>query len=73
MLSFIIFVESFIILEESIAILEESAIILLESLATVALESAAFVSELAPLLHAAKAPIANTNNNFFIVMNLCVN
>jgi hypothetical protein len=73
MLSFSILVESFIILEESIDILDESADILLESLERAALESAAFVSELAPLLHAAKAPIANTNNNFFIVMNLCVN
>jgi len=64
--------ESFDILEESIAILEESIAILEESLETVALESV-FVSELALLLHAANAPIANTNNNFFIVMNLCVN
>jgi hypothetical protein len=64
--------ESLLILVESIAILEESADILEESAFTVEVESAGFESEPA-LLHAANAPIANTNNSFFIVMILCVN
>jgi hypothetical protein len=72
-LSFIIFVESFIILEESMAILEESAIILLVSFAAAAAVSVP-LSEPEPLLHAANAPIANTNNSFFrIEMILFVN
>jgi hypothetical protein len=52
------------IFEESAAILEESALILEESDFR-AEESAAALSEPA-LLQAAKAPIANTNKNFFI-------
>jgi hypothetical protein len=57
--------ESALILEESALILEESALILEESADLVAAESAA--AELEPaLLQAAKAPIANTNKNFFI-------
>ena len=64
-------VVSFIILEESMAILDESVVILVESVLTVV--ESVVLSVLALLLHAAKAPIANTNNNFFIVMNLCVN
>jgi len=53
------------------AILDESVVILVESVLTVV--ESVVLSVLALLLHAAKAPIANTNNNFFIVMNLCVN
>jgi hypothetical protein len=51
------------ILEESALILEESALILDESDFSVA--ESDFASELL-LLHAAKAPIANTIKNFFI-------
>jgi hypothetical protein len=55
---------SIAILEESALILEESALILEESAILVAVESDAALSP--ALLHAAKAPIANTIKNFFI-------
>jgi hypothetical protein len=58
-------VESAIILEESALILEESALILEESALILEESAEAFASEPA-LLQAAKAPIANTNKNFFI-------
>jgi hypothetical protein len=61
-------VVSVAILEESVAILEESELIFEESEAI--LEESVFASVLALLLQAAKAkvkaPIDNTNKNFFI-------
>jgi hypothetical protein len=54
----------------SLILLEESLILVAEESAGFAVESAAFVS--APLLlQAAKAPIASTTKNFFIlILNL---